>query len=262
MLASVERHQLHDAQPVVAFDLGLLERDRERLARRFAWCRVERFDFAAHPAHVRELSNFAWKPFLLSDLAQRGETILWFDSATLFHGGIDDMLQAVSRDGVYSLAGQSALEDCCDPRTLARLDVAAEDRRERYRAGGVLGFDPSRAEVRELLRRWRDCAADRSLIAPPGADPRRHKFDQAILTALLCRARREQGWRLGSDEIDISSRSPVRWVSTRNKVAPWVPVACDPLVRGYYALWKRADRIVLRLRARRPAGLYPRAYSR
>jgi len=88
------------------------------------------------------------------------------------------------------------------------------------------------------------------------------QFDQALLTALLYRARREHGLQIGSEEIDISSTSPVRWVSTRNKVAPWVPQACDALVRAYYAVSKRADRAALRLKGRRPAASYRRACSR
>jgi hypothetical protein len=263
MLASAERCALPAAHHISVVDLGMHERDRERIARRFPWCRIDPFEFTARPPHLRELGNFAWKPFLIFDLVSQGEgPILWFDSATLFHGGIEAMIDGVSRDGIFSLAGQSSLGECCDPRTLAKLQPAPEDLHEPYRAGGVLGFDPARPLVRDIVGRWRDLAADPACISPPGADRRRHKFDQALLTALLCRARREHGLRIGTDEIDISSTSPVRWVSTRNKVAPWVPQACDALVRAYYAIWKRADRTALRLKARRPATSYPRAYSR
>jgi hypothetical protein len=262
MLASAERCGLPAAHRISVVDLGMRERDCERIARQFPWCQIDRFDFTAGPPHLRELTNFAWKPFLIFDLLLRvAEPILWFDSATLFHRSIDAMITGVSRDGIFSLAGQSSLAECCDPRTLAKLQPAPADLIEPYRAGGVLGFDPARPLVREIVRHWRDFAADPDCIAPSGAD-RHHKFDQALLTAVLCRARREHGLRLGTDEIDISSRSPVRWVSTRNKVAPWVPPACDALVRAYYAIWKRADRMALRLRGRRPAASYPRAYSR
>jgi len=263
MLASAERSALPASHRVSVVDLGMRERDRERIARRFPWCRITQFDFSAGPPHLCELGNFAWKPFLIFDLVLRGDgPILWFDSATLFHGGIEQMIDGVSRDGIFSLAGQSSLGECCDPRTLAQLQPDPEDLHEPYRAGGVLGFDPARPLVRDIVRRWREFAADPACIAPSGADRRRHKFDQALLTALLYRARREHGLPIGSEEIDISSTSPVRWVSTRNKVAPWVPRACDWLVRACYAIWKRVDRTVLRLKARRPVTSYPRAYSR
>lgn len=263
MLASAERCGLPAAHRISVVDLGMHERDRGSIARRFPWCRIEQFDFAAGPPHLRRLDNFAWKPFLIYDLVLRGDgPILWFDSATLFHGGVDAMVDGVARDGIFSLAGQSSLEECCDPRTLAKLEPAAADLAEPYRAGGVLGFDPARRLVCDIVQRWRDFAADPTCIAPAGADRRRHKFDQALLTALLYRARREHRLRIGTDEIDISSVSPVQWVSTRNKVAPWVPQACDALVRAYYAVSKRADRAALRLKGRRPAASYRRACSR
>ena len=73
---------------------------------------------------------------------------------------------------------------------------------------------------------------------------------QAVITALLCRAEREHDLAIGDEEIDISSWKPVRWISTRNKVAAWMPLSLDPLVRTYYAVAKRVDRAAIRLRRR------------
>jgi hypothetical protein len=251
MLASAERHGLDRAHDVVVFDLGLGAADRDRLARRFPWCRVRAFDFAPHPPHVRDLTTFAWKPLALWSLVDEGPGfLLWFDSATLFHGPLDPIVERVGARGIFALAGQTALGDCCDPRTLALLDVPAEDRAEPYRAGGALGFDRRRDWVRDLLSVWRGCALAPDCIAPAGLDRRVHRFDQAILTALLCRAARTHGLVIGADEIDISSATPAPWISTRNKVPAWMPRSLDPLVRAYYAIWKRADRAVLRAKRR------------
>jgi hypothetical protein len=105
--------------------------------------------------------------------------------------------------------------------------------------------------VRALVDEWRDLALDPDLIAPPGLDRRTHRFDQALITALLYRAEREQGLAVGDEEIDISSWRPVRWISTRNKVAAWIPLGLDPLVRLYYAVVKRVDRLAIRMRRQR-----------
>lgn len=249
MLASVERHALHRTHRVVVADLGLSPSGLAAIAARFPWCAVQPFDFASYPAHVRQLGTFAWKPVLLWDMVRGADApVFWFDSGTLFHGSIDPLADAVDRDGVYTLRGQTPLGRCCDARALARLGVADEDLGEPYCAGGVIGFDPSRPVVRGVVAAWRDHALDAGCIAPAGLDPRVHRFDQAILTALLCRARREHGIPMGTEEIDISSTNPVVWLSTRNKVASWVPIWCDSLVRAFYAVWKRTDRLVLRAR--------------
>ena len=149
MLASAERCALPAAHRISVVDLGMHERDRERIARRFPWCRIDRFDFTAGPPHLRELGNFAWKPFLIFDRVSRGDgPILWFDSATLFHGGIDAMIDGVSRDGIFSLAGQSSLGECFDPRTLAKLQPAPKTSLNRT----------ARAACLASIRRGRWCA--------------------------------------------------------------------------------------------------------
>jgi hypothetical protein len=260
MLASIERHALETSFSVIVVDLGMTERSRSIVERRFRWCRLERFDFGAYPAHVRMLANFAWKPCVIREVAQRtAGPILWFDSATLFHGSLEVMLRGIARDGAFSLAGQTALGRCCDPRTLAMLGTDPADLDEPYRAGGVLGFDPARPAIRDLLERWHACALNPECIAPAGHDRAMHRFDQAVLTALLCAERRTSGLRIDRAEIDISSTDPVGWVSTRNKVPAWMPMVLDAPVRAFYRAWKRADRTVLRLKERFREASYRRA---
>ena len=247
MLRSAARHGLDRAHDFVVVDLGLTDDDRRVLGREAPWCEVTPFPFDRYPPHVRDLSCFAWKPILIANvIAERGGTILWLDSATLFHGSLAPAFARIARDGVFSLIGQTPLGKCCDGRTLSRLGVRDEDLLKPYRAGGALGFDADRTGVRALVTAWRDYALDAGCIAPPGLDRRIHRFDQAIMTALLCRFEREHGIVLPLDEIDISSIDPVRWISTRNKVAPRLPLALDSAVRAYYGIWKRADRFGLR----------------
>lgn len=247
MLLSAQRHRLPDAHAFIAVDLGLAEEDRRRIERRFSWCALEAFPFDRYPPHVRRLGNFAWKPILVDEmLRQRGGMVLWLDSATLFHGSLDPVFERVARDGLFTLIGQSPLARCCDPRTLDRLRVAPEDLQKPYRCGGALGFDAERPDVRELVARWRELALCAECIDPPGHDPRTHKYDQALLTALLYLLAHERGLTLLNEEVDISSTNPVPWISTRNKVATWMPTLLDPAVRGYYAIYKRLDRMLLR----------------
>jgi hypothetical protein len=251
MLCDAARHGLERAHHFLVFDLGLMPGERHALATRFGWCEFRPFDFSRHPPHVRDLTIFAWKPLAVSEIVLNGCALaLWLDSATLFRGraSLHAIFERVERHGVFALAGQTPLARCCDPRTLAWLRVAPPDLHKPYRAGGVLGFDGRREDVRDIVTSWRDAALLPDVIAPAGFDPRTHKFDQAIVTALLCRAEREGRVVLGHDEIDIGSAAPAPWISTRNKVAPWMPIALDPVVRAYYAVAKAVDRWVLRAR--------------
>jgi len=252
LLLSVERHDALTTLEVVVVDLGLTSADRARLAERFPWCRLETFIFDRYPPHVRRLDTCAWKPVAIDDLLRtRGGSVLWLDSATIVREALDPIFSRIARDGLVTLAGQSPIRRWCHEATLQYMHVPEGDAGKRCRAGGVLGFDAARPEVRALVAQWRTCALVEACIAPPGASRANHRYDQAILSNLLYASERDDGIVLSNDEIDISSVAPVPWVSTRNRVAPWVPLALDPLVRACHAARKRADRAWLAARGTR-----------
>jgi hypothetical protein len=249
LLLSAERRGAVDAHEWIAWDLGLEEREREQIARRFSWCRIDVFDFERHPPHVRRLVNCAWKPIVIARALTDDRLVLWLDSATIIRTSLDPLFARAEQFGLFTLVGQSPLVTWCHPQTLARMEVPAEDRGKPCRFGGALGFDAARPGIRGLVDGWRRLALDPDCIDPPGASRANHRFDQAVLTNLVYRWERERGLTLGPDEpVDISATRPVPWISTRNKVPSWVPLAFDPLARGYFAVYKAADRCLLRAR--------------
>lgn len=261
LLRSLARHA-PDCD-IAVFDLGMTPAQRRAAGRMFPRAAFVDFDFAAAPPHVRALHTCGWKPAAIERVAeQRRGIVLWLDAACIVHQRLEPVSAAIARDGILSLAGQSPAERWCHPATFAAMHCPPEDRVKRCRAGGVLGFDASRADVRSLVTQWREYAFEPWCIDPPGASRANHRYDQAILTNLLHRAERE-GWLvLQEDAIDISAVDPVRWVSTRNTVARWIPVAADPLVRAWYRVAKSIDRVALRVKARSRAASYPPASVR
>jgi hypothetical protein len=249
LLRSADRHARHHT--VVVFDLGLSPRDRCTLSRRFPLARVQRFAFREYPPRVARLETCAWKPVAIDETIRRqGGSILWLDAATIIHAPLEEAFAAIARDGVLTLAGQSPVVRWCHARTLDLMNVPEEDRRKRCRIGGVVGFDGDNAVVRSLVATWREASMNAEILDPPGARRDHHRWDQALLTNLLYAAEREHGLVLQDDEVDISSIHPVRWVSTRNVVPTWIPLAADPLVRAFYATYKQLDRVLLRVRHR------------
>ncbi len=253
LLLSAERHSavpsVERRCEWVILDLGLTDTDRARLGARFPWVRVEPFVFDRYPPHVHRLETCAWKPVAIDDVLQRrGGCVLWLDSATILQAPLDPTFDRIAHDGVLTLVGQSPIRRWCHEATLRFMSVTDEDADRRCRAGGVLGFDGTRPSVRALVAGWRACALIEACIDPPGANRANHRYDQAILSSLLYAFEREHGFGLAGDEIDIGSIAPARWVSTRNTVAPWMPLALDPVVRLYYSAYKRADRAVLKAR--------------
>jgi len=254
-LRSAERHGLPSAHTFIVFDLGMTEADRRGLTSRFAWCRFEPFPFDRYPAHVRRLVSCSWKPIIIDALLERrGGLLLWLDAATIAVGSLAPLFERAATLGVMTLVGQSPLTRWCHPLTLAAMQVPEGDFDKLCRFGGAIGFDASNALVRELVAQWRDAALRAECIDPPGADRSNHRYDQSLLTNLLYAFERERGLVLTHDEVDISSGNPVRWITTRNKVAPWVPTAADPLARAWFATYKAVDRAAIRARRGRSKG--------
>jgi hypothetical protein len=250
LLLSIERHSNDELPRVIIVDLGLASRDRDRLTRRFPWCGLVPFSFDAYPAHVRQLDTCAWKPIAIDEaLRHDGGLVLWLDSATIVRAGLDPVFDRIARDGLLTLAGQSPIARWCHDATRQFIGASRTQAAARCRSAGILGFDSSRADVRALAAEWRRLALIPECIDPPGATRANHRYDQAILSLLVVTHRELAGTSDEEDEVDISSARPVPWASTRNKVATWVPLACDPIVRAYYAAYKAADRALIRARA-------------
>ena len=249
LLLSAERQRSVASINWVVVDLGLVEADRARLAARFPWARVEPFAFDRHPPHLRRLATCAWKPVVIDDELQRGSgLVLWLDSATILRRPLGPIFDRIAREGVLTLVGQSPVRRWCHEATLRFMRVTADDADRRCRAGGVLGFDGARPPVRALVADWRAWALIEACIDPPGSTRANHRYDQAVLSNLLHPFAREHGFELGGEEIDIGSIAPARWVSTRNAVAPWIPLALDPAVRLSFAVYKAVDRAILKAR--------------
>eukprot|EP00873_Tetraselmis_striata_P040183 jgi/Tetstr1/460447/TSEL_005706.t1 len=244
-LMSVRRRRLHHGARIAVYDLGLGQAWRAKIAARFPFAEILPFSFADKPAHVAvEAGAFAWKPLVIADAAARfGGRLFWFDSATLFHGDLSEPLSVLEETGVYTLEGQSNLAQRCRSEVRDYLKADPDDLHRKIRIGGVLGFDLDAPAARDLLAKWARLALDPDAFRPAAPD---HNADQAVLTILLFRFEREGRLRLNAGEIDISSARPVRWMSSRNKVAAHRPLWMDPLVRAGYRAYKTLDRLTLR----------------
>lgn len=256
-LLSGERQRTAGRHRFIVFDLGL-GAERERLAKRFAWCEFRAVDLERFAPHMwRPLRQNGWKPPLIEEVLERdGGLLLWLDSATILKAPLEPIAREIRRRGVYSLRGQATLAERCDAAVLDALHVPLETRRSAERVGGVVGLDGDAPAVRRLVRRWSE------LVRMPqylGTRSPTHLAEQALLGILLHEMQDRGEIRLGDEEVDISSASPVAWLSTRNLVSPTVPRWADPLVRLYYTTYKALDQRSWRLRrwyARRVLGLH------
>jgi hypothetical protein len=251
LLRDIERRRLHTAHRVIAHDLGLDADTLARLTRWFGWCQFRRFRFEEHPSHVAVAAGtYAWKPLIVDEVVREAQgPVLWLDSATLMRtGDLSPVLADIHRCGVYAVHGQASLGERCDPLVLAALDVPPATRLRPEIVAGVIGLDAANPAVRALAAEWAMHARIERHIQPRVPPLKTHKWEQSLLGILLYRAADAGQIRLPGGEIDISSGRPIRWMSSRNLVAPDKLLWADPWVRWRYRAYKIADQALWRLK--------------
>ena len=243
LLLSLRRHG-HTS--CIVYDLGLSDRQRCRLLREFGW--IELRSLPAGPPHLSDWSNYAWKPTVLAEVLEESRVpVLWLDSACVLVNSFESIERHVRFHGLWvPLAGRGCLEERTHPATLRQMGVEESICKERFRAGGVCAFDPGQPRVLELVRQWRKLSWIPELLAPAGSNRENHRYDQALLTILLSRSELNPSL----DEIDISSSCPVAYLRTRNKVANWIPLGLDALVRVCFAVRRHFDVLIWKWRDR------------
>jgi hypothetical protein len=253
-LASARRMGMDRQARIVVGDLGLGPDTLARLRRRFGFAEIRPFDFADYPPHVALATRtYAWKPMVIAEAARAfGGQLLWLDSAALFQTrDLSEFRSGLARDGTYVLKGASALELRCNGFTLDALNGPAEDRKRPERPATIIGLDTARPAVCDLIAEWKAHSLVPERIAPRTSG---HNPEQALLSILLFKYERLGGIGLSDGEIDISSPSPVKWITTRNKVPNWVPVWAGLMPRLYYFFYKTLDQAWLGFQQRRRMG--------
>ena len=243
LLLSLRRHGYSRC---IVYDLGLSDGQRCRLLREFGWIQLR--SLPSGPSHLSDWFNYAWKPTALAEVLEESEIpVLWLDSACVLVHSLDPVVNHVRHHGLWApLAGRGALAERTHPSMLRALAVEESIRNQRFRAGGVCAFDPGQPRALELVRHWRQLAWQPELLAPAGSSLDNHRYDQALLTILLGRSDMDPS----RDEIDISSSCPVSYLRTRNKVANWMPLALDGVVRLYFSLRRHLDVMIWKWRDR------------
>lgn len=243
-LHSAERQGIAQTFDWVVYDLGLLPASLERLRVQFPWCIFKRFDFESSAPHIAiRRGNYAWKPLIVAiESLDHFGVLFWFDCATVFATDLNRLADKVRQASIWYLRGNATLAERSDHRSLAAMGIPAEVLHQQEIVSGAIGFLTSDKAIRELIVRWKTFAEREEVIDPQPRQMTTHKYDQALLGGLILKAVRAGQLPLLHEEIDISSSHPARDISTRNKVANWVPLAAAPLVRFYYSSYKFLDR--------------------
>lgn len=92
---------LHESdRKIVVYDLGLSDEQRRELET-IQNIKIIHFNFDKYPTHVKELSNFAWKPLVIQDALQNFQTIVYIDSGLEIISNLEEIDEILQKDGFY-----------------------------------------------------------------------------------------------------------------------------------------------------------------
>ena len=192
---------------MILYDIGLTANERRQLG---TYCNVEvrNFTFERYPHHVRELDIYAWKPLIVSEVAQQYQVILYGDSSVRMKSSdmVTVLKSIVTFPFVSGIPHHQPIISLTHEGTINYL-LKSPSRKEMAaftgtQAGVWLMWANSMMKAR-VIKAWKDCALNRSCISPEGASygpckfteeafreglyVRCHRYDQSALNMILIR---------------------------------------------------------------------------
>lgn len=250
---SYRKKREHLNSGFICYDIGLTDSERSYLEATYPEVELRVFDFTHYPEFVRpELMTYSWKPLIIAKtLHEKKGSLLWMDSASIILKPLQPIWEAIGETGSYfPVSGTGTLAEWTHPATLQYLNVPEKYYSYRNRCGCMCGFSYNNAPIRGMVDEWARLALIKECIKPEGANRANHRDDQSLLTILLYRLLETTPLSVTTDEVNISSPSPIKLVSVRNKVPPWWPLGLNSVSIAWFLITRKLDISINRLKRR------------
>lgn len=251
LIQSYYRSKNHKSCNFLLYDLGLDETSLKVLDNYIQEKNlpliIERLNFNSYPLHIRpEAGSYAWKPIIIQKvLNETKANVLWMDSANLIRTELEGIWEEITLKGLYlPLSGTGTIAEWTHPGTFQFFDQFTSYN-SRNRCGGLNGFNFNNSSSCHLVNEWVKYAMIKDCILPSGANRSNHRHDQSILSILVTLPEFQQ-LQLTNDEVNISSKKPIKTIIVRNKIPSWMPVWTLPIGRWYYTIRFYADILINR----------------
>lgn len=179
---------------LIIFDLGITSSQLIELRKLISTkplVEIREFLFHKYPPHMNieiNAGEYAWKPVIISEIcSQYEEFVLWCDSGNIIDRRLSWIRRIIQRDGVYSPYSSGTVADWTHPGMLKFLKIGDKVGSRKNLNGAVIGFNPCKPDIVELLSDWKSCALNVDCISPEGSSRLNHRQDQAALTAIAIR---------------------------------------------------------------------------
>ena len=171
MIGSVQKYLPYTK--IIIYDIGLSTEERTEVGK---YCNVELriFNFEKYPPHVKNLMNYAWRPFMLEELAQEYDVILYGDASLRMIGynitkALRSLLDFPFLDvgagikPIIALTHEKQIEYFNFPPSRQYM---AQWKTVQATAWFLLVNDLTREKI---IAPWVDCVAHEECVAPEGA---------------------------------------------------------------------------------------------
>jgi hypothetical protein len=156
--------------------------------------------------------------------------------------------EQINKYSIYApIGGSGTLKDWTVQETLDYMGVPKANYLKRNICGCMCGFGYEKNEVRELVAEWEMHSLIHECIKPINANRTNHRDDQSLLTILLYKFQEKKGLYLTKDEVNISSKNPVKYLSVRNKLKPSFPYSLNFLSVSYFHTLEKMNRKIYKL---------------
>ena len=190
LIKSIRVHE-PDAK-IIVYDIGLDDLQIEKL-NQFDLFQFKKFNFKKYPKFFSErdefgkLGAYAWKSAIINEVLEKesNDIVIWFDAGNILTSKLSRLKKVILFNNFFSPQSSGQLKDWCHPKTLEYLNAPNNILNKSNLTGGLVGFNSSNTESKELANKWYRYSLIEECIAPIGSHRNNHRQDQSVLSILF-----------------------------------------------------------------------------
>lgn len=146
------------------------------------------FNYSIYPEWFNININrgeYAWKPAILYEVYSEfnNEIIVWMDSGNIILNNLNELVQIINDNGIYSSITLGTIKEWTHPDTIRLLRCSNINNINKN--GACIGFNTKIMWVKNFITIFYKASLNKNIIAPQGSSRDNHRQDQAVFTILF-----------------------------------------------------------------------------
>lgn len=144
------------------------------------------FNFSLYPSHFT-VGNYSWKQIMIYDnLIKYKQMVFWFDAGVELNNSVTKEINLAYKYDFYMPQNKAKLLDYLPIKSTETMKI-----NRKYLQGkcdgdtGYFVINYNQYMMKNIIKKWVDCAYNPMCICPPGASRKNSRYEQVTFTALL-----------------------------------------------------------------------------